>query len=251
MDAAQKVRRSPRLNRKRRVRYEGYREASKHTVAGIYHNTKFDTLLATMTQCAKVLASFKRSVIAYRDSAVEFNAKLQVAATEIGESPATFREEIAYLIIDVEARDDEIARLKKENDQLKNEKAEIEKKKSSPIKLKPQAIVQPESPNALQSQRKQMKIEIFNEMNDLILQAKGIFDAIKGKIDEADEAIEFSATSLAKKVDSLQNDVKARDKKFDKLKKENCELKESLQKCNHEIEQMKTKAQDLESGMAE
>ncbi|KAJ8070525.1 hypothetical protein OCU04_000899 [Sclerotinia nivalis] len=95
-----------------------------------------------------------------------------------------------------------------------------------------------------------MKTEIFDEMNDLIRQGKEIFDAIEGIIDLTDEALEVSTASVTKKVCTLQNDVKARDMEIEKLKKENYELRESLQKCNHEREQMKTKAGDLESARA-
>ncbi|CAD6447957.1 c81b3e8e-ecf1-446e-b1d2-d3d84af00101 [Sclerotinia trifoliorum] len=95
MTAAQEVRCSPRLERKRKiseVKSEGYHQSRKHAVTG-----KFD-----------------------------FNAKLQVAEKEIGESPAALREEIAHLIMDVKTRDDEIARLKEKAELARLEQRNME-----------------------------------------------------------------------------------------------------------------------------
>ncbi|TGO25286.1 hypothetical protein BPAE_0083g00190 [Botrytis paeoniae] len=88
-------------------------------------NTPLDTLLSTITEGERFLASVKTKAIGHQHSTAELRAKLRVAETELKESVAAFSEEIAYFKEDVTARDDEIARLRGETDRLNGEKDQI------------------------------------------------------------------------------------------------------------------------------
>ncbi|KAF7949424.1 uncharacterized protein EAE97_002933 [Botrytis byssoidea] len=119
--------------------------------------TQLNTLLGTITECERFLASVKKNAVAYRDSTAELRAKLQVADTESKESAAAFTGEIMYLKKDIKARDDEIARLRGVTDRLSRQKHQNAKLVLRNAKLESTVEVQSAKLKKLENWRTQMR----------------------------------------------------------------------------------------------
>ncbi|TGO65828.1 hypothetical protein BOTNAR_0074g00010 [Botryotinia narcissicola] len=119
--------------------------------------TQLNTLLGTITECERFLASVKKNAVAYRDSTAELRAKLQVAETESKESAAAFTGEMMYLKKDIRARDDEIARLRGVNDRLSRQKDQNAKLVLRNLELESTMEVQSAKLKKLEDWRTQMR----------------------------------------------------------------------------------------------
>ncbi|THV54160.1 hypothetical protein BGAL_0033g00330 [Botrytis galanthina] len=119
--------------------------------------TSLNTLLGTITECERSLASVKKNAVAYRDSTAELRAKLRVAETESKESTAAFSGEIMNLKKDIRARDDEIARLRGETDKLSRQKDKNAKLVLRNSKLESKMEVQPAKLKELEDWRIRMR----------------------------------------------------------------------------------------------